>query len=281
LFVNEYFYSKTNEMKITLIGCGNMGMVYARAFLRYKFVLPENLLLVEKSQSRKDELIRLKLGAVVTPSDPSIRNSDILILAVKPQDFKELAQDLRAVLNPATILLTIMAGIKIERIEEILEHSSIVRAMPNSPVEIGMGITGFCANKNLGVDQIRKVENLLATTGRTVYFEDESMLDAVTALSGSGPAYFFYLVKSMIEAGKQMGMDEAVASMLVKQTMLGAFHLINNANKSLDDLIKTVSSKGGTTEAAFQVFEKNKIALHLAEGIRSAENRAKELSSNS
>jgi pyrroline-5-carboxylate reductase len=267
-------------MQITIVGCGNMGLVYARAFLRYNIVTSAELLLVEKSEIRKEELKALGLGSVVTPSDPSIKNSDILIIAVKPQDVRELAPQLKSVLGKDTILVTIMAGITIPVLENLLGHKHIIRAMPNSPVEIGMGITGFSANKNMTLDQIRKVENLISTTGRTVFFENEAMLNAVTALSGSGPAYFFYLVKAMIEAGKEMGMDEAVSAMLVKQTMLGAFHLINNANKSLDELIQTVASKGGTTEAAFSVFKNNKVGEGLAEGILAAEKRAKELSSN-
>jgi pyrroline-5-carboxylate reductase len=265
-------------MKITIVGCGNMGLVYARAVLRYNIVSPQDLLLVEKNEIRKEELIRLQIGSVVTPSDQAIGASDIVIIAVKPQDFGELAPLLREVLNPGAIILTIMAGIRISMLEKLLNHKSIVRAMPNSPVEIGMGVTGFSANKDVNPDQIRKVENLLATTGRTVFFENEEMLDAVTALSGSGPAYFFYLVKSMIEAGEEMGMDKAVATLLVKQTMLGAFHLVNNANKSLVELIHTVSSKGGTTEAAFSVFNANHVGQNLGKGILAAEKRARELS---
>ncbi|HEV7229932.1 MAG TPA: pyrroline-5-carboxylate reductase [Bacteroidia bacterium] len=268
-------------MKITIVGCGNMGLVYARAFLRYNIVSPSDLLLVEKNETRKNELRELNLGSVVTPADTAIKGSDIIIIAVKPQDFRELAPALSSVLGKDTILLSIMAGIKITVLRDLLGHEQIVRAMPNSPVEIGMGVTGFSANTGLSLEQIRKVENLLATTGRTVYFENEEMLDAVTALSGSGPAYFFYVVKSMVEAGMKMGMEEAVASMLVKQTMLGAFHLINNANKSLDELIRTVASKGGTTEAAFEVFNNNRVAENLASGILAAEIRAKQLSSGS
>lgn len=265
-------------MKITIIGCGNMGLVYARSFLKYDIAGRETLLLVEKSEPRKKELEQLNIGRVVIPSDPAISESDIVILAVKPQDFKSLAEDLKKVLRPHNIVLSIMAGITISYIERTLEHSTIVRAMPNSPVEVGMGITGFSCTSQVSHEQVRKVENLLSTTGRTVFFEKEELLDAVTALSGSGPAYFFYIVKSMIEAGKQMGMEEPVAAMLVKQTMLGSFHLINNATRSLDDLIKVVASKGGTTEAAFTVFNERKVAEHLAEGIVRAEKRAKELS---
>jgi pyrroline-5-carboxylate reductase len=151
--------------------------------------------------------------------------------------------------------------------------------MPNSPVEIGMGITGFCAGSGADTDAILKAEKLLGTTGRTVYLYKEELLDAVTALSGSGPAYFFYFVKCMIEAGKQMGLEESMAAILVKQTMLGSFQLINNANKNLDQLIATVASKGGTTEAALETFRKNQFEETIIEALKNAEQRAKALSS--
>lgn len=141
-----------------------------------------------------------------------------------------------------------------------------------------MGMTAFTANRSVSMEQVRKAENLLATTGRTVFFENEELLDAVTALSGSGPAYFFYIVKQMIEAGKQMGFDEATSAMLVKQTMLGSFHLMNTASKSLDELIAAVASKGGTTEAALSTFEAESVGEGLQKGIVKARNRAAELS---
>lgn len=265
-------------MKITIIGCGNMGLVYARSFLRYNIVEPQHLLLAEKNETRRDDLRKMNIGEVVVADDPKISESDLIILAVKPQDFMELAPKIAPLLKPGMLVLSIMAGITIGKIENLLAHPSIIRAMPNSPVEVGMGMTGFSAHTSVSIEQVRKVENLLSTTGRTVFFEDESLLDAVTALSGSGPAYFYYIVRAMVEAGKEMGMTEAVAATLVKQTMLGSFHLINNANKSFDDLIKTVASKGGTTEAALSVFEKNKMHETLVEGIIAAKNRGGELS---
>lgn len=269
-----YFYT----MKITIIGCGNMGMVYARAFLRYNIATRENLLLVEKSETRKEELRSLDLGRVVLPDDPAIATSSLIILAVKPQDFLTLAPALAQHIRPGITVLSIMAGVRMQLIEEQLGTREIVRAMPNSPVEINMGMTGVCAHEAVSPDNIRKTEQLLATTGRTVFFEREEMLDAVTALSGSGPAYFFYLVKAMTDAGVQMGMDEAVSATLVKQTMLGAFHLINNGGKSNEELIRTVASRGGTTEAAFTVFNEKQIAASLQQGILRARDRAEELS---
>lgn len=265
-------------MKITIIGCGNMGLIYARAFLKYNIVSRENLLLAEKNETRKQELLKLNIGEVCVVNDQRIAQSQIIILAVKPQDFNELSKELKQVLKPGNIIISIMAGIKMQRIEEALEHKCIIRAMPNSPAELGMGMTAFTAGKELSMELIRKAENLLGTTGRTLFFENEDLLDAVTALSGSGPAYFFYIVKQMVEAGKQMGFDEATSAMLVKQTMLGSFHLLNTADKSLDALIKAVASKGGTTEAALSIFEQYKVGEGLQKGIVKARDRARELS---
>lgn len=256
-----------------------MGLVYARAFLKYDIVKKEELLLVEKNEDRRKTLAQLDIGDVILPSDDRIRNVSVIILAVKPQDFAELAPELQGRLAPETLVISIMAGKTLKTIEESLAHPLVVRAMPNSPVEIGMGITGFCVGSGAETDAILRAEKLLSTTGRTVYLYKEELLDAVTALSGSGPAYYFYFVKCMIEAGKEMGLDESMSAILVKQTMIGSFHLINNANKNLDQLIATVASKGGTTEAAFEIFKKNDMAGTISNALKNAEKRAKELSS--
>jgi pyrroline-5-carboxylate reductase len=264
-------------MKVTIVGCGNMGLIYARAFLKYNIVSKNELLLVEKSETRKEELKKLDIGKVVVPADGSIKESDVIILAVKPQDFSELSGELRKVLGARTILISIMAGVSITSLQVRLMHDRIIRAMPNSPVEIGMGITAYCMAKGVNADQARRAENLLATTGRTLYLEEENLMDAVTAVSGSGPAYFFYFAQQLIEAGKKMGFDESTAALLVKQTMLGSFHLLNSAGKPLDQLIKAVASKGGTTEAALTTFEMHKVGEYLQEGLLNAQKRGREL----
>lgn len=265
-------------MKIAIVGCGNMGMAFARSFLQYDLVKKEDLLLIEKSQERSDILRTAKEGMVVSVINSQVADYELIILSVKPQDFASVQEELRAVIQPQQVVLSIMAGIPMSKIQSALHHQLVVRAMPNTPAMLGMGITGFTASPEVDAHKLRKVENLINATGRSVYLEDEGMIDAVTALSGSGPAYFYYIVKHMIEAGKQMGFDEGMASLLVKQTMLGSYHLINNAEQSLDNLIKAVASKGGTTEAALRTFEENQISEGLIKGILAAENRAKELS---
>jgi pyrroline-5-carboxylate reductase len=265
-------------MKIAIVGCGNMGMAFARSFIQYDLVKKQNLLLIEKSTDRATVLRDEGSGVVVDTISPALSESDLVILSVKPQDFDSVADDLSRFLQPDQLVLSIMAGITIAKIQASLKHDLVVRAMPNTPAMLGMGITGFTASANISFAKLLKVENLINATGRSVYIEDESMIDAVTALSGSGPAYFYYVVKQMVEAGKQMGFEESMALQLVKQTMLGSYHLINNAEKNLDDLIKAVASKGGTTEAALRVFGQAGIDKGMIEGILAAENRAKELS---
>ena len=264
--------------KVAIIGCGNMGLIYANSFLRYKIVVKENLLLVEKNIERQKSLSAMNIGKVVTTDDSAIAECNIVILAVKPQDFKELAESLKNVLHPNSVVLSIMAGTEIAYIQNLLGHPFIVRAMPNLPVEISMGMTAFSSSKELPHDKILLVENLLSTTGRTLYLQEEQQLNAVTALSGSGPAYFFYFMKYLIDAGVKMGLDEHVSSILAKQTMLGSFHLINNGQKTLDEYITSVASKGGTTEAALKTFNEGGMDLTIVNALLNAEKRAKELS---
>lgn len=265
-------------MKIAIVGCGNMGMAFAKSFIQYDLVKKEDLLLVEKSIERGEALRAEKAGLVIDTIGPKVGEYDLIILSVKPQDFASVVTELKAVIEPNQLVLSIMAGIPINKIQIGLAHPLVIRAMPNSPAMIGMGMTAFCAAPEIENNQLRKVENLINSTGRAVFLEDEALIDAVTALSGSGPAYFFYLVKNMIEAGKKMGFEESMASLLVKQTMIGSFHLLNNADKSLDELIKAVASKGGTTEAALKTFEEGNLGETLIHGIEAAQKRAVELS---
>lgn len=265
-------------MKIAIIGCGNMGMAFAKSFLQYNLVRKDDLLLIEKSAERGAALTAEQTGIVVDTIGPRVGEADLVILSVKPQDFPSVHDELAPVIQPHQLVLSIMAGIPIAKIQTVLRHPLVVRAMPNTPALLGMGMTAFAAAPEVEIGQLRRVENLINATGRSVFLEDERLLDAVTALSGSGPAYFFYLVKAMIEAGQRMGFDAALSALLVKQTMLGSYHLINTADKSLDDLIKAVASKGGTTEAALKRFEEGILADTLIAGIEAAQRRATELS---
>jgi len=265
-------------MKVAIIGGGNMGLTYARSFLHYKLVDTEHLLIVEKNIDRAHSLQYNDKYVTATELNGKLTEADVVILAVKPQDFTVLSQQLKPFLRTEQLIISIMAGISLARLDELLAHHSIIRAMPNTPAQIGMGVTVFTASEKADLNLVKKADKLLSTTGTAIFIEDEKLMDAVTAVSGSGPAYFYYFVKHMIEAALKLGMDEAMAHLLVKQTMLGAYHVMNSSEKSLDELIASVKSKGGTTEAALNVFSANALGETVESAIIAAENRAKELS---
>ena len=265
-------------MKIAILGAGNMGISFSRSFLKYELIKPQNLQLIIRNQHKKSKLKEAFPDSdISTFEEIKSLEADLIIIAVKPQDFGFVAENLPFKISDQSLVLSIMAGISIENIQKLLHHKFVVRAMPNSPTLLGMGITGYTAAEGISFSELMNIERLLNSTGRSVYLEDESLLDGVTALSGSGPAYFYYIIDAMIKAGTEMGIDENLSKLFVKQTMLGAYHLINNSDKSLEELIKDVASKGGTTEAALETFEKNELKAILKKGILAAENRAKEL----
>jgi len=265
-------------MKIAILGAGNMGLSFSKSFLKYELIKPENLYLITRDQSKfskiSEDFPKSKIFAFDEIED---LDADLIIIAVKPQDFQQVAENFKFQLKENQMVLSIMAGIKIEKIQRLLNHPLVVRAMPNSPTLLGMGITGYTAAEGISFSQLINIERLLNSTGRSVYLENEEVLDGVTALSGSGPAYFYYIVDAMIKAGVEMGIEENLSKLFVKQTMLGAYHLMNNSEKSLEELITDVASKGGTTEAALKTFDENNCKGILKKGILNAEKRAKEL----
>ncbi|UOQ68186.1 pyrroline-5-carboxylate reductase [Hymenobacter volaticus] len=265
------------NLRIAIVGCGNMGQAFAKAFLQYNLVARTDMLLVGRDDAHCQRLHASQLGLPTGLVSPAIGDYDVVLVAVKPQDFGRAADGLRRVLQPQQTVVSIMAGIPIARLQRELNHQQVLRAMPNTPALLGMGITGFSAAPEVERSQLHQVENLLNATGRSIFLEDESLLDAVTAVSGSGPAYFYYIVQAMMRAGQELGFSESVAGLLVKQTMLGAFHLLNNSDQSLDQLIANVASKGGTTEAALRAFRDGNLADTLVDGIKAAQQRATEL----
>lgn len=256
-----------------------MGVSFAKSFLKYELIKPENLQLITRKKSNIPRLTEEFPGSKISVFyEDIIIDSDLVIIAVKPQDFQLLMENFSFQCKEDQMILSIMAGIKIKQIQKFINHKKVVRAMPNSPTLLGMGITGYSVAEGISFNELMSIERLLNATGRSIYLEDEDLLDSVTALSGSGPAYFYYIVDAMIKAGVEMGIDENLSKLFVKQTMLGAYHLINNSEKNLEQLIEDVASKGGTTEAALQVFERNQLNETIQKAILAAERRSKELS---
>lgn len=264
-------------MKIAILGGGNMGITYAQSFLRHRIATPDNLLVLCRTYEKANHLSQQYDGAFFSDPRLCVSQADILILAVKPQDSARLFEELEGLTHPEQIVISIMAGVRMEAIAQALRMPKIIRAMPNLPAQIGEGVTAFTSSDQVTRVELIMVQNLLSATGKTLYVEHESMIDAATAISGSGPAYVFYFMQAMIQAARDMGFSDAESELLVSQTFTGAVNLYNKSDLSCGDWIKKVASKGGTTEAALGVFTQNTLDAAIQNGAKAALNRAIEL----
>lgn len=264
-------------MYTLIAGYGNLGKIYAEAMISQKLVNQNEVFILCRSAKQAREVKVAGHGIPVFAGEIEGNKFEIILIAVKPQDAAGIYDTIQKYLDTSTLVISVMAGIGLNELQIALQHQDIVRAMPNAPICYGLGITGYTAPVNMNQQKLLKAEALLKATGQIVYFENENMLNAVTALSGSGPAYFYYVLQAMTDAGKRMGMDEATATLLVKQTMLGAFFVYDRSGKNTNELITAVASKGGTTEAALKVFDEQKLKETIITGILQAEKRATEL----
>lgn len=266
-------------MKVLIIGYGNMGKTYANSFISSRFIKPEDIfVLVRNEHFIVSETSIPKVNFTSIPTN-SISDFDILILAVKPQDFEVLAKTIQPYIKHNQIVFSVMAGITISTLETLLSCNKIVRSMPNIPTQIGMGMTVFTASSNVDRKELFIIQNLINTTGKSVYVENEKLIDAATAISGSGPAYVFYFMQSMIKAAVDLGFNESEAELLVNQTFMGSVAIQNSYSLSNIEWIAKVASKGGTTESALRVFEKESLEKTIVDAVKAANNRALELGS--
>ncbi len=264
-------------MNVLIIGGGNMGLTYAQAFIRSHVSTAEQMMILEHLPERAAQLQALNLGTVYLDSKECLKKADVIILAVKPQDTAALFAQLRPNTEGGQVFLSIMAGVRIRVIQEALGVKKVIRAMPNLPAQIGQGMTAFTSTDEVTRLELVMVQNLLATTGKAVYVEKEEMIDAVTAISGSGPAYVYYFMDAMMQAATQMGFSQSESELLVVQTFTGAVDLYNKSDFSCTEWIQKVSSRGGTTEAALNSFKANTLHQDIIDGAKAALNRAVEL----
>lgn len=261
-------------MRIAIVGMGNMGCTFANGFINSRFINPTDVLIYTRSQSASEDSRNIHKLSYRYKLDSDMKSCDIVIIAVKPQDFTALVDDLRKYVHQEQIVVSVMAGISIDRLKQDLGVNKIVRSMPNLPTQIGKGMTVFTASEELDRKELFIIQNLINTTGKSVYVTEEEKIDAATAVSGSGPAYVFYFMEAMIQAAISYGFEPSQAELLVKQTISGALGLYEANSLSTHDWIAKVSSKGGTTEQAINYFNEMEVMDKLKEGI----NRAKEQS---
>jgi len=264
-------------MNILIAGGGHMGQTYARSFIRAHIAPAGQLMILEKSPEKAETLRAAQIGRVFSRPEDCLNRADLIILAVKPQDSEVLFRSLRPLLDPGQVVLSIMAGISIPTMRAQLGVEKIIRAMPNLPAQIGRGMTVFTSSDAVTRIELVTVQNVLNATGKTLYVEREELLNAATAISGSGPAYVWFYMDALMEAARNMGFNEAEAELLVSQTFLGALELYQANNTSCPEWIRRVSSRGGTTEAALLVYRQTAFREDLIQGAAAALERAREL----
>ncbi|MCP5270498.1 MAG: pyrroline-5-carboxylate reductase [Burkholderiaceae bacterium] len=260
---------------IAFIGGGNMAGALIGGLLQ-RGLTPADLVVVEPWAPQRDKLAA-RFGLQALPeAGPALARAGTVVWAVKPQSFAEAAAPCRAHVA-AALQLSVMAGIRSERIAQATGSDRIVRAMPNTPALIGQGIAGLFARDSVTADERAQVEALLAPTGRTLWVAREADLDAVTALSGSGPAYVFYLLEAMEAAAARMGLPPDQGRELAQATVAGAAALAGQSAEPPATLRAQVTSKGGTTHAAISAMEAAGVGPAIVAAILAAQQRAKEL----
>ena len=264
-----------SEKTIGVIGCGNMGSAIVRGLTS-----PVNgksiKVLINDKDAKKTEILSTQTTTEVADLKTVVISSNILIIAIKPQDSDLLFDAIKDDLNEDTLIISVMAGVTISSIMgKIAKDIAVVRAMPNMPGIIGFGITCFSCNRLVsGKDVVQKIFNGI---GKVLEVKEKDM-DIITAISGSGPAYFFYFADALIKAGVSNGLTPEMSKELVLHTFLGSAKLLNGSELSAEDLVLSVASKGGTTEAALSVLINEKMDQIILSAVEKAKQRSNELS---
>ncbi|MEG2358784.1 pyrroline-5-carboxylate reductase [Acinetobacter sp.] len=259
---------------ITFIGGGNMAQALIGGLLARG--LPATRITVSDPVEKVRLMLAEKDVHVTDDNAAAIRNADIVVFAVKPQVFAGILKPLKGLLE-GKLVISIVAGAEIATIASILETGRIVRVMPNTPALVQTGAHGLFANEAVTAQDRELASQVLASTGLTIWVNSEAQIDAVTAVSGSGPAYFFYMMESMIRAGKNLGLDEKVATALTLQTALGAAQMAITSASSPAELRRNVTSPNGTTQAAIEVFDHAHISQNIQAALAAAQKRSQEL----
>ena len=261
-----------NTYTVTMLGCGKMGSAILTSWLE-KDLTSAVTAIDPNTLDFNDPRVTHH-----TSADIEI-HSDILVLAVKPQMLQDAAQALNDNVAEHTVIMSIAAGKSLNSLEALFKPDQpVVRVMPNTPAAIGQGANVAIANNNVTEDQKQAVSDLLAATGTVHWIEDESLMDSVTALSGSGPAYIFYLIEMLAQSGEKLGLDADMAMELARQTVIGSAALAAaDENSEASTLRKNVTSPGGTTEAALNVLMDGRAQKIFDEALTAAKKRGEEL----
>ncbi len=247
------------------------------AILKKGLTTPGAISVSDVNQARRQHLAE-KYSVYASGSNlEALSRGDVIVLAIKPQNLAEVMAELSGQLKPSQLVLSIIAGARIDTLRNGLKHHSIVRAMPNTPAQIGQGITVWAATAEVSKKQKAWAGSILGAMGKEIYVVDEKYLDMATAVSGSGPAYVFLFMESLAQAAVAIGLPQDIARELVSQTVLGSASFAQKSEKELAELRRMVTSPGGTTAEALKIFEEGQFGELIKRAVAAAYNRARKL----
>jgi pyrroline-5-carboxylate reductase len=264
-------------MKISFIGGGNMAEAMLSAILSKGLSAPEDVSVSDVNQMRLDHL-KQKYGIRITMSNlEALGRGGVIILAVKPQNLAGVMAEVSGRLKTPQLVLSIIAGKSIDTLRQGLKYDAIVRAMPNTPAQIGQGMTVWTAAPEVNKSQNAQAGAILGAMGKEIYVEDEKYIDMATAISGSGPAYVFLFMECLIKAAVDIGLPQDVARELVFQTVVGACNFAQKSGRELGELRRMVTSPGGTTAEAIKVLEEGGFAELVKQAVAAAYDKAQQI----
>jgi len=256
-----------------------MGEAMLSAVLDKGLASPRDVCVSDISEIRRQHLEQKYRITTTDDNKQAIGRGEVVVLAIKPQNLSDVMAELNGRIKQDQLVISIIAGAKIDTLCHGLNHNRVVRVMPNTPAQIGEGMSVWTATTNVTGQQRKWAGSILGAMGKEIYVDDEAYIDMATAVHGSGPAYFFLFVESLIDAAVQIGLSREMAQELVLQTMLGSGHFIQKSGKQPAELRRMVTSPGGTTAEALLVFEKGGFASIIAQAVSAAYNKAKKLGS--
>ena len=264
-------------MKLAFIGGGNMGEAIRSRVVAQEISSRESIFVSDGNEARR-QYLEDTYHVNTTDNNPSaVAVSEVVVLAIKPQTLTLAMEGLKGRLKPSQLVLSIIAGARIDTLRQGLNHGAIVRAMPNTPAQIGAGITVWATTPEVNDKQKQLAKAILGSIGQEIYVDDEKYLDMATAVSGSGPAYFFLFAEALAGAAVSIGVPREMAEKLVTQTMLGSGSLLSNSGKPAAELRRMVTSPGGTTAEAVASFEKSGFNEIVRKAVVAAYEKAKQL----
>lgn len=254
-----------------------MGEAILSRILERKLSTRETVFVSDVSEARRQYLEKIYHVNTTDKNRSAAAVSEVILLAVKPQNLAPVMAELKGQLKPSQMVLSIIAGARIDTLRHGLSHNSIVRAMPNTPAQIGEGVTVWTATSDVNPKQKEWAQAILGSIGQEIFVDDEKYLDMATAVSGSGPAYFFLFVETLADAAVSIGLPREMAEKLVLQTMLGSGQLLKKSGKPPAELRRLVTSPGGTTAEAITAFEKGGFSELVRQAVTAAYEKAKQL----